>query len=160
MKVGLFFDLRNPPGWRRPWADHYARTLELIKGAEAKGADAVWFSEHHFFEDGYLPQPLTFAAAVAARTSTVRIGTAITVAAMRHPVHVAEEAAIVDIVSGGRVELGIGASYRVPYYDLAGVPIARRYTATDGAVREVRRLLDEDGVTPPPVQRPFPIWLG
>ena len=81
MKVGLFFDLRNPPEWRRPWTEHYARTLELIEGAEAKGADAVWFSEHHFFEDGYLPQPLTMAAAVAARTTRVRIGTAITVAA-------------------------------------------------------------------------------
>ena len=120
LKVGLFFDLRNPPGWRRPWADHYAATLELIEGAEAKGADAVWLSEHHFFEDGYLPQPLTFAAAVAARTARVRIGTAITIAALRHPLHLAEEAAIVDILSAGRVELGIGASYRIPYYETVG----------------------------------------
>jgi alkanesulfonate monooxygenase SsuD/methylene tetrahydromethanopterin reductase-like flavin-dependent oxidoreductase (luciferase family) len=160
LNVGLFFDLRNPPGWRRPWADHYARTLEVIEGAEAKGADAVWFSEHHFFEDGYLPQPLTFAAAAAARTKTVRIGTAITIAAIRHPVHLAEEAVVVDILSGGRLDLGFGASYRIPYYETVGVPFDRRYGATDRAVAEVRRLLDEDGVTPPPVQRPFPVWMG
>jgi alkanesulfonate monooxygenase SsuD/methylene tetrahydromethanopterin reductase-like flavin-dependent oxidoreductase (luciferase family) len=160
VKVGLFFDLRNPPPWRRPWADHYARTLELIEGAERKGADAVWFSEHHFFEDGYLPQPLTFAAAVAARTSTVRIGTAVTIAALRHPMHLAEETAIVDILSNGRVDLGAGASYRIPYYETVGVAFDRRFGATDRAVAEVRRLLDEDVVTPPPLQRPFPIWLG
>ena len=160
MKVGLFFDLRNPPGWRRPWADHYERTLELIEGAEARRADAVWFSEHHFFEDGYLPQPLTLAAAVAARTKRVRIGTAITIGALRQALHLAEEAAIVDIVSGGRLDLGIGASYRLPYYETVGVAFDRRFGVTDATVAEVRRLLDEDGVTPPPVQRPFPIWLG
>src|SRR3954452_22424145 len=160
MKLGLFFNLRNPPQWRRPWVDLYARTLDLIVGAEAIGADAVWFSEHHFFEDGYLPQPLTMAAAVAARTSRVRIGTAIVLAAIRHPMHLAEEAALVDIISGGRMELGIGAGYRKPYYDVVGADMDKRMGLTDKATVEVRRLLETDGVTPPPVQRPFPIWLG
>ena len=77
MKIGVYFDLRNPPLWRRPWAEHYARSLELCEEADRLGAGAIWLSEHHFFEDGYLPQPLTFAAAVAARTTNVRIGTAV-----------------------------------------------------------------------------------
>ena len=70
MDVGIYLDGRNPPQWARPWPEHYARTLELVERAEALGAASVWLSEHHFFEDGYLPQPLTFAAAIAARTSS------------------------------------------------------------------------------------------
>lgn len=159
MKTGLFFDLRNPPRWQRPWAEHYRRTLDLIRAAEGMGADAVWFTEHHFLEDGYLPQPLTFAAAVAARTSRVRIGTAILLAALRHPRHTAEEAAVVDLVSGGRLELGIGAGFSQREYDAFGADLRRRYSLTDAAAAEIRRLLAEE-VTPPPVQDPVPIWMG
>ena len=68
MRFGVYFDLRNPPGWRQDWARLYAFTLEMCEEAERLGADSAWFSEHHLFEDGYLPQPLTFAAAAAART--------------------------------------------------------------------------------------------
>ena len=67
MKIGVWFDLRNPPGWRQDPARLYGSTLEMCEEAERLGADSVWFSEHHGFEDGYLPQPLTFAAAAAAR---------------------------------------------------------------------------------------------
>ncbi|GIH70438.1 LLM class flavin-dependent oxidoreductase [Sphaerimonospora thailandensis] len=160
LKLGLFFDLRNPPRWRRPWTDHYRRNLDLISAAEGMGAASVWFTEHHFLEDGYLPQPLTFAAAVAARTSRLRIGTAILLAALRHPRHVAEEAAVVDILSGGRLELGIGAGFAQREYDAFGADIRRRYTLTDASVGEIRRLFAEGEVTPPPVQRPLPIWMG
>jgi alkanesulfonate monooxygenase SsuD/methylene tetrahydromethanopterin reductase-like flavin-dependent oxidoreductase (luciferase family) len=160
MQVGIFVDLRNPAGWRRPWVEHYARSLERVVAAEQLGAASVWLSEHHFFDDGYLPQPLTFAAAVAARTERMRIGTAILLAALRHPRHVAEEVAVVDLISGGRVELGIGAGYGAPEYGAFGVDIAHKYRLTDVAAAEIRRLLDEDLVTPPPAQRPFPIWLG
>ncbi|MEV6164899.1 LLM class flavin-dependent oxidoreductase [Streptomyces sp. NPDC052052] len=159
MKTGLFFDLRNPPRWQRPWADHYRGTLDLIAEAEERGADAVWLTEHHFTEDGYLPQPLTFAAAVAARTSRVRIGTGILLAALRHPRHTAEEAAVVDLVSGGRLELGIGAGFSRREYDAFGADLRRRYSLTDGAAAEIRRLLAEE-VTPPPVQSPVPLWMG
>jgi alkanesulfonate monooxygenase SsuD/methylene tetrahydromethanopterin reductase-like flavin-dependent oxidoreductase (luciferase family) len=159
VKTGLFFDLRNPPRWQRPWADHYRDTLDLICAAEEMGADAVWFTEHHFQEDGYLPQPLTFAAAVAARTSTVRIGTAILLAALRHPRHTAEEAAVVDLVSGGRLELGIGAGFVQREYDAFGADLRRRYSLTDTATAEIRRLLAEE-VTPPPIQNPVPLWMG
>jgi alkanesulfonate monooxygenase SsuD/methylene tetrahydromethanopterin reductase-like flavin-dependent oxidoreductase (luciferase family) len=160
IQVGLFFDLRNPPQWKRPWPDHYRQTLDRIVAAEEMGCDAVWFSEHHFLEDGYLPQPLTLAAAVAVRTTRVRIGTAIVLAALRPPVLVAEEVALVDILSGGRVELGIGAGYVPSEYEAYGKDIGKRMTLTAAATAEIRDLLDGDGVTPPPVQRPFPIWMG
>ena len=160
MKLGLYFDLRNPAPWARPWPEVYGRALDLVVEAERLGAASVWFSEHHLFADGYLPQPLTFAAAAAARTSRVRIGTAVLIAALRPAALVAEEAAVIDQISGGRLELGIGAGYSVPEFELYGADITKRYGLTDAAVAEIRRLLDEGIVTPPAAQNPFPIWLG
>ena len=160
MKLGLYFDLRNPAPWARPWPEVYGRALDLVVEAERLGAASVWFSEHHLFADGYLPQPLTFAAAAAARTSHVRIGTAVLIAALRPAALVAEEAAVIDQISGGRLELGIGAGYSVPEYEFYNADITKRYGLTDAAVAEIRRLLDEGIVTPPAAQNPFPIWLG
>ncbi|HZP16031.1 MAG TPA: LLM class flavin-dependent oxidoreductase, partial [Nocardioides sp.] len=160
MKLGLYFDLRNPGPWQRPYAHVYGRALELIATAERLGAGSVWFTEHHLFDDGYLPQPLTMAAAVAARTEHTRIGTAVVLAPLRHPRHIAEEAAVVDILSGGRLELGFGAGYSMPEFSAFGAVWAERYARTDATVTEVRRLLDESRVTPPPLQRPFPMWVG
>ena len=160
MKLGLYFDLRNPAPWARPWPEVYGRALDLVVEAERLGAASVWFSEHHLFSDGYLPQPLTFAAAAAARTTRMRIGTAVLLAALRPAALVAEEAAVIDQISGGRLELGIGAGYSVPEYELYNADITKRYGLTDAAVAEIRRLLDEGIVTPPAAQNPFPIWLG
>ena len=160
MRVGIYTDMRNPPGWRRPWAEHYARTMDRIVEAERLGADSVWVTEHHFFEDGYLPQPLTMAAAIAGRTARLRIGTAVLLAPLRPPLQIAEEAAIVDLVSGGRLELGLGAGYRVPEFAAFGADPARRFALLRETVRELRRIWDEGACTPPPVQDPVPLWLG
>jgi alkanesulfonate monooxygenase SsuD/methylene tetrahydromethanopterin reductase-like flavin-dependent oxidoreductase (luciferase family) len=160
VRLGLYFDLRNPAPWARPWPEVYGRALDLVVEAERLGAASVWFSEHHLFSDGYLPQPLTFAAAAAARTTRVRIGTAVLLAALRPAALVAEEAAVIDQISGGRLELGIGAGYSVPEYELYNADISKRYGLTDTAVAEIRRLLDDGIVTPPAAQNPFPIWLG
>lgn len=160
MNLGLFFDIRNPEPWARPWPDVYARTLEVVAEAERLGGGSVWFTEHHLFDDGYLPQPLTFLAAVAARTSRISIGTAVLLAALRPAPLVAEEVAIVDQISGGRLQLGIGAGYSPREYALYDKDLSRRYGLTDAAVREIRHLLDDGIVTPPAAQNPFPIWLG
>jgi alkanesulfonate monooxygenase SsuD/methylene tetrahydromethanopterin reductase-like flavin-dependent oxidoreductase (luciferase family) len=159
VNVGIYFDLRNPPQWASDPARLYGFTLEMCEEAEALGCPSIWLSEHHLFEDDYLSQPLTMAAAVAARTRTSRIGTAIVIAPLHHAVELAEQGAIVDILSGGRLELGLGAGYRVPEFDLFGSDISRRYETTDSRVAELRRLWR--GVTKPgPVQRHLPIWLG
>jgi alkanesulfonate monooxygenase SsuD/methylene tetrahydromethanopterin reductase-like flavin-dependent oxidoreductase (luciferase family) len=160
VKIGVWFDLRNPPGWRQDPARLYGFTLELCEEAEHLGADSLWFSEHHGFEDGYLPQPLTFAAAAAARTIRVRLGTGILVAPLRKTPQLAEEAAVVDIISGGRLDLGLGAGYRVPEFELFGTDFTARYRILDAQVAELRRLWDDGGLTPRPVQERLPIWLG
>lgn len=160
MHVGIYFDLRNPPEWATEYGRLYGFTLEMCEEAERLGCHSIWLSEHHGFDDGYLPQPLTLAAAVAARTRSPRIGTAIVVAPLHHPAELAEQGAVVDIISGGRLELGLGAGYRVPEFELYGADLAHRYTDTDARAREVRRLWDEGIVTPGPLQERPPIWMG
>ena len=160
MRIGIWSDLRNPPQWRRPWAQLYGKTLERIEEAERLGLDAIWLTEHHFFEDGYLSQPLAFAAAIAARTRRMRIGTAIALAPLRPALDIAEQAALVDVISDGRLELGLGAGYRVPEFAAFGVDITNRFTALEERIREVRRLWAENIIVPGPVQPDLPIWVG
>jgi alkanesulfonate monooxygenase SsuD/methylene tetrahydromethanopterin reductase-like flavin-dependent oxidoreductase (luciferase family) len=160
VRVGLYFDLRNPPTWQHDPARLYDFTLEVCQEAERLGIDSVWVSEHHRFDDGYLPQPLTMLAAIAARTTRIRLGTAVLIAPLHQAVEIAEQAAVVDILSNGRLDLGLGAGYRVPEFDLYDANAKRRYTENDARAREVRRLWAEGGITPLPVQERLPIWMG
>ena len=160
MKVGLYFDLRNPDRWRQDPARLHAFTLEAIEEAEHLGVDSIWLSEHHLFSDDYVAAPLTFLAAAAARTTRVRLGTAVVLAPLHHAVEIAEQAAMVDLVSGGRLDLGLGAGYRIPEYDLFGADAHRRYTQTDAKAKQIRQLLSPGGVRPQPVQAEIPIWMG
>ncbi len=160
MKVGLYFDMRNPPQWHVEPARLYGFMLEMCEEAERLGIDALWVTEHHGFDDGYLSQPLTMLAAMAARTRRVRLGTGIVIAPLHAAVEIAEQAAIVDILSGGRLDLGLGAGYRVPEYELYGADISQRYAGTDARAREIRQLWETGAVTPGPVQDRLPIWMG
>ena len=160
MKVGVYIDLRNPAQWRQNPSRLYSFTVEACQEAERLGASSVWFSEHHLFDDDYLCAPLTFAAAVAARTNRIRLGTAILIAPLHHPVEIAEQSAVVDLLSGGRLDLGIGAGYRIPEFDLFDTSIANRYARTDATARRLRELWAPGGITPGPVQDRLPIWLG
>jgi alkanesulfonate monooxygenase SsuD/methylene tetrahydromethanopterin reductase-like flavin-dependent oxidoreductase (luciferase family) len=160
MKVGVYFDLRNPANRRQDPARLYGSTLEACQEAERLGADSAWFTEHHLFDDDYMTSPLTYAAAVAARTSRIRLGTAILIAPLHHPAEIAEQGATVDLLSGGRLDLGVGAGYRVPEFELFGVSLQGKYARTDETVRQLRRLWGPDGVRPRPVQDSLPIWLG
>lgn len=160
MRIGLFQDLRNPPAWRRPWDQFYGEVFERIEAAEQLGIDSIWGSEHHFFEDGYMSQPMLFAAVVAARTKRIGIGTAILIAPLRPALEIAEQATLVDIVSGGRFQLGLGAGYRIPEFAAFGVDVKRRWEMLEERIREIRRLWDEGVIVPPPVQTRIPIWVG
>ena len=158
MNVGICFDLRRPIGASTSMSRLYSFTLEVCEEADRLGCHSIWLSEHHLFDDGYLPQPMTFAAAIAARTSSVRIGTAITIAPLHHPPALAEQVAVVDLISDGRVDLGMGTGYRIPEFELYGADLNTRYSTTDHCARELRRLWRS--VTPGPVQDPLPIWMG
>jgi alkanesulfonate monooxygenase SsuD/methylene tetrahydromethanopterin reductase-like flavin-dependent oxidoreductase (luciferase family) len=160
VKVGVYFDLRNPPQWRQSPSRLYGFTLEACQEAERLGASSAWFSEHHLFEDDYLAAPLTFAAAVAARTNRIRLGTAIVIAPLHHPAEIAEQCATVDLISDGRLDLGLGTGYRVPEFELFDASMTARYAQTDGTARRLRELWGKDGIRPGTVQNPLPIWMG
>jgi alkanesulfonate monooxygenase SsuD/methylene tetrahydromethanopterin reductase-like flavin-dependent oxidoreductase (luciferase family) len=160
MRIGIYQDLRDPPRWQRGWSVVAGTALERIEEAERLGFGAVWSSEHHFFEDSYLSQPLTWSAAVAARTSTIRIGTGIVIAPLHKPLEIAEQAAVVDQISGGRVELGLGVGYVGREFEAFGVDRGRRFELTEECIQEVRRLYAEGIVTPGPFGEEIPIWFG
>ncbi len=161
MKVGLFVDMRNPPSWERPASDLYASMLELLSEADSLGASTVWLSEHHFFADGYLPQPLVLASAIAARTSRLRIGTGVLLLPLHSALEVAEQATVVDLVSRGRLDLGFGVGYRQPEFEAFGQDISHRYELVEARIQSIRELLGPTGaVTPKPQQHPIPMWGG
>lgn len=160
LNVGLYFDLRNPERWAQDPARLHAFTLEMCQEAEHLGAHSIWTTEHHLFDDGYIAAPLPFLAAAAAVTKRIRLGTAIVVAPLHHPVEIAEQAAMVDLISNGRLDLGIGAGYRVPEYELFGASMEKRYAQTDDKALELLRLFGPDGIKPRPVQDPVPVWMG
>lgn len=158
--IGLYFDFRNPDPWRRDPTAYYGWHLDLMEDLDRRGIGSLWVTEHHFVEDGYLPQPLPMLAAIAARTARARLGTGVVVAPLMHPMVIAEQAALADVISGGRVELGLGAGYVAPEFAAFGVELGRRYPDTDRALAEVGRILTEGECTPGPVQDPLPIWAG
>jgi len=130
VKVGYQLDFRNPPGSRRGFSELYAAMLSQVELAEQLGLDSIWLTEHHFTDDGYLPSLMPVAAAIAARTRRVTIGTYVLLAPFQHPVKLAEDAAVVDLISGGRLRLGIGLGYRQEEFDGFGVPRGERLGRT------------------------------
>ncbi|MGH2586459.1 MAG: LLM class flavin-dependent oxidoreductase [Dehalococcoidia bacterium] len=175
MRFGLLYDFRNPARWRIPNERLYAQTIEQMVYAEQLGFDSVWISEHHFLDDGYCPSLLAVAANVAARTSRVRIGTSVLLLPFHDPLRVAEDAATVDILSGGRLDLGIGLGYRAEEFEVFGFPRRQRPSRFEENLAILRAALrgepfTYDGryrhietpitVTPAPVQQPLPIWCA
>lgn len=146
-----------------------ADELALIRAADGLGFDTCWLREHHFTDYGFLPNTMTMAAHVAAVTERIRIGTAVVTLPLHHPVRVAEEVALVDVLSGGRVDLGIGRGYQSIEFDAFGVPLAEARARTDEAIALLRALWTQDTVShdgtwtledvrlqPKPLQSPHP----
>jgi alkanesulfonate monooxygenase SsuD/methylene tetrahydromethanopterin reductase-like flavin-dependent oxidoreductase (luciferase family) len=104
-----------------------AEHLKEIDAAEALGFDGVWLTEHHGSDYGLCPSPNVVGAAVAGRTSRVKIGFGANISALHHPLRLSEEIALVDRISGGRVVAGFGSGYSPAEFSLYGVPFAQRH---------------------------------
>lgn len=139
VNFGLWYDFRNPPQWRRPFGQMYADTLDQIVRAEAAGFDSVWLTEHHFCEDGYTPSPLVIAAAIGARTTRMRIGTNLIVLPLHDPVRIAEDAATLSLLTGGRFDLGVGIGYKEAEFAAFGRELKHRPSLIEDAVEIIRR---------------------
>lgn len=174
LSFGYLYDFRNPAQWRRPWADLYAETLEFIRWSESVGFEGAWVPEHHGAEDGYVPAPLPVLAAVAARTSRIRLGSAIALAPLYHPVRFAEECAVLDILANGRLEMALAIGYRRREAHAYGVDFSTRGRRTDEFLEIVRRLwagetfsyegrhfsLKNVSITPSPPGGHIPLYIG
>lgn len=138
LRFGVVHDFRSPPGSDAPLPQVYAETMEQVRLVDQWGLDLVWFTEHHFLEDGHLPNFVPVAGAVAAVTDRVRISTDILLAPFAHPVRLAEDLAVLDQLSGGRMELGIGMGYAAHEFAGFGVPQKNRVSLTEELIEILR----------------------
>ena len=152
----------------------FEETLRECERAEAAGFDSIWLGEHHNNPVLY-PAPLIGLAAVASRTRSIGLGTGVLLLPLYHPVMVAEEGAMVDVISGGRLILGVGAGYAPEEFAAFGCSLKERGSRLEESASLLHRLWSEENVThrgkhyqvdhatimPRPVQRPRPpIWFG
>ena len=174
--VGLgLFTGQLPVGSERTFEQEYRDVVELSRLAETLGFDSVWVSEHHGSSDGYLPSLLPMLAGLATATERVRLGTGVILTPFHHPIRLAEDAAVVDLMAGGRLILGLGLGWREEEFRMFNIPVRERVRRTVETVEVLRkawtgRRFDHDGrefhlegvkVTPTPAQEPGPpIYLG
>ena len=152
----------------------YRDALEEVVRAEDLGFDSVWMEEHHSVTDHYWPSPLPVLAGFATRTTRMRLGTDILVAPFYHPVRLAEDAAMLDVMSGGRFVLGIAIGYKPDEFALYGAALEKRGARFEEQLAVMKALWTQDRVAfhgtyytvdgrlePRPVTRPHPpVWIG
>jgi alkanesulfonate monooxygenase SsuD/methylene tetrahydromethanopterin reductase-like flavin-dependent oxidoreductase (luciferase family) len=133
------YDLRAPAFARVDHAALYAACLDQCAWADAQGLDMVVLSEHHGVDDGYLPAPLTLAAAIAGRTRRIGINVAALLVPFHDPVRLAEQLAVLDLASGSRVSLVAGLGYRDEEFRMAGIDRRERGKLLEEAIDVLRR---------------------
>jgi len=136
---GLWYDFRNPARWRQPLGALYRDSVDQIVWAEQLGFGSAWLSEHHFSDDDYASSPLTVAAAIGARTTTMRIGTNIIVAALHDPVRLAEDATALSLLTGDRFELGLGLGYHEREFTAFGRKVKQRPSLLEDSIAVIRQ---------------------
>ena len=170
MSFSLRFDFRNPDFSGVLMADRYAAAIEMSEWADALGASPITLSEHHGSADGNLPAPLPVMAAIAARTKRTRLQIAALVAPLHDPLRLAEEIAVVDQISGGRLDIVIAGGFAPHDFEMFGVDIRERPKRVTELVSTLRQAFTGEAfefrgrtvrVTPKPCQPGGPaIFMG
>ena len=171
MKFGIFLLGSDPTGMNERRFDEM---LEQVEYAEELGFESVWLAEHHGSRYGTLPTPAVFAATIAARTSRIRIGMAVAILPFQHPVRTAEEWAMVDALSGGRLDFGIGRGYQPREFEMMGVDPAESREIFAESLEIILGLwenerfsfegkhfrIEDVELVPKPVQQPIPRFIA
>jgi alkanesulfonate monooxygenase SsuD/methylene tetrahydromethanopterin reductase-like flavin-dependent oxidoreductase (luciferase family) len=176
VKFGYMLDFRNPEFSNLEFSAFYDAMFRQIEFIERAGFNSVWVTEHHFVEDGYLAPVMPMLAAIAARTTRLTLGTYVLLAPLYHPLRLAEDAALVDAISKGRLRLGLGMGYRDEEFEALGVSKKTRYSRTLETI-EILKLAWSGNtfsfagkhfnfksvrVLPRPISKPYPelLWGG
>jgi len=168
MDFGLFFLMQRDEAWTEQAV--YDSALQQMLAAEPLGYHSLWFAEHHFNDYGLCPAPPVLASFVAARTSTIRLGMGVSLLPLHHPVDLAEQLAVLDVVSGGRLDVGIGRGGTLQDYQTFHSDRADSRARVEEGIALIRECwrgepFDFAGrfhtaehlhVRPRPVQRPHP----
>ncbi len=172
VQFGTFLLLQSPSA--RTSQEIYGRAVEVAQVAEELGFGNIWLAEHHFSTYGYLSRPTQLAAYLAAKTTTLRVGTAVIVVPLHHPLIVAEEIATLDVLSGGRLDVGLGRGYQQYEFERLGLDLESGRARWDESIDIILKALEgrpfsyegklfkipETSIFPLPVQRPRPpIWI-
>lgn len=169
MKFGLFHSVQLPDPSQQ--ARYYRAALEQVLHAERLGYSSVWFTEHHFTRHGIVSDTFSVLAYLAALTTTIRLGTAVTVLPFHNPVQLAEQASTIDVLSNGRLDLGVGRGYQWGEFHRMGIPMEEATRRFDEGMEVLTRSwtatepIDHRGefwnfndltIQPRPVQQPHP----
>ena len=155
MRLSLFSILDAFPEGAAAHRDRYAELLELASGADRAGWHGAWIAEHHFSPAGLCPSPPVLLGALAQRTARLRLGVMVSVLPFHHPIEVAEQYALVDQISGGRLELGLGSGYIPREFEGFGVDPATKRERFDTSLELILRAFRGEAVTSTgPLARP------
>ncbi len=172
INFGTFLLMQSPSA--RSSKEIYARGVEMALAAETLGFNNVWLAEHHFSTYGYLSRPAQLATYIAAKTTRIRVGTAVIVVPLHHPLVIAEEIATLDLLSGGRLDVGLGRGYQPYEFERFGLELESGRARWEESIDILLKAFEgqpfsydgklfkipETTVFPQPLQQPRPpIWI-
>jgi alkanesulfonate monooxygenase SsuD/methylene tetrahydromethanopterin reductase-like flavin-dependent oxidoreductase (luciferase family) len=174
MDFGLLMLIRNLPKWYRPDHEVYRSYIDRAVRGEQLGFSHVWTSEHHFSEGAWSPSQFPILTAIAARTTHIRVGTYVLLLPLHNPIRAAEDAATVDLISNGRLDLGVGPGGRPTEHATFGIPFKQRRARMYEGLEILEKCFYEESfsyqgkywnfndvrMTTKPVQKRVPIWVA
>jgi luciferase family oxidoreductase group 1 len=172
INFGTFLLMQSPS--MRSSQEIYSRAIDLAQAAESLNFRNIWLAEHHFSTYGYLARPAQLATYIAAKTTTMRVGTAVIVVPLHHPLVIAEEIATLDLLAGGRVDIGLGRGYQHYEFERMGLELDTARARWEESVDIILKAfsgepfsydgklfkIPETSIFPQPLQKPHPpIWV-